>query len=500
MPQIDSLLALVDSQGANELRLGSDKAPAMLASGSPKKLTIPATSTDTLRELFGELLDETRLAQLDRLGRVEFAHEASRAGRYRVTVTKRPGVLLAFDAILLKSNEPIAAAIVAAPPAPRAAPPPPPPQAPTAAPSPNAASGSAGTAAYRSGGGLMDLVQRALSMGASDLHLADREPPMARIHGQITPLGSGPLSPLRELCADLFGAELDARLEQLTSFDASLDLGGGARGRVNVYVTAGGLAVAIRLFPRGVQDLAQLGFPLPIGDLALLPHGLVLVVGATGSGKSTTLASLTQVALDQRSVVLVTLEDPIEFVFEARGRSLVRQRQIGRDVRDFATGLRDALREDPDVLLIGEMRDAESIQLALTAAETGHLVLASLHSRSAANAVERIIDTYPPEKQGHIRVMLSDSLRAVVAQRLVPQGSGRVLAAEILRVNTAVASAIREGKLGSIKSSMQAGRGDGMVVLERSLAELVKRGEISLEAARAAANDPASLGHYLGER
>jgi twitching motility protein PilT len=181
-------------------------------------------------------------------------------------------------------------------------------------------------------------------------------------------------------------------------------------------------------------------------------------------------------------------------------RSLVRQRQIGRDVVDFNAGLRAALREDPDVILIGEMRDAESIHLALTAAETGHLVLASLHSRSAASAVERIIDTYPAEKQAHIRIMLADSLRAVVAQRLVPGPTGRVLAAEILRVTTAVASAIREGKLGAIKSAMQAGRAEGMLVLERALADLVARGAISAEAARKVANDPTSLSQYLGER
>jgi twitching motility protein PilT len=198
--------------------------------------------------------------------------------------------------------------------------------------------------------------------------------------------------------------------------------------------------------------------------------------------------------------VLVTLEDPIEYQFEATARSLVRQRQIGREVPDFSTGLRDALREDPDVLLIGEMRDAESIHLALTAAETGHLVLASLHSRSASSAVERIIDTYPGEKQTQIRVMLADSLRAVVAQRLVPSQGGRVLAAEILRATTAVASAIREGKLGSIKSSMQAGRADGMIILERSLAALVRQRLITPEAAKNAANDPTGLAHHLGER
>ena len=197
--------------------------------------------------------------------------------------------------------------------------------------------------------------------------------------------------------------------------------------------------------------------------------------------------------------MLVTLEDPIEYLIRPRNAALVRQREVGTHVRDFATGLRDALREDPDVLLVGEMRDAETISLALTAAETGHLVLASLHSRTAASAVERIVDTYPPERQRQIRVQLADALRAVISQRLLATagGDGRVPAVELLRVTYGVANLIREGRTAQIVSAMQAGGDDGMLPLERSLADLARAGTITRESALAAANDTATLGEYL---
>jgi twitching motility protein PilT len=254
----------------------------------------------------------------------------------------------------------------------------------------------------------------------------------------------------------------------------------------------------------------------------MLPNGLVLVCGATGSGKSTTLAAIAQEALRRRSVLLVTLEDPIEYGLAPSSRSLVRRRWIGHDAPSFASGLRDALREDPDVILVGEMRDPETIGLALTAAETGHLVLASMHSRSAVSAIERIVDAYAPERQRQIHVQLADALRAIVAQRLVPRaradlaidaisqpnrglvargrsGGGRVPAIEVLRGNHAVACLIREGKTEQIASAIQSGRRDGMITLERCLADRVQAGEIKVEDARAVANDLDSLAVYLGK-
>jgi twitching motility protein PilT len=275
---------------------------------------------------------------------------------------------------------------------------------------------------------------------------------------------------------------------------------GVGRFRVNVYQASTGIAVAIRLLAATPPALADLGLPVPLDDVIDLPHGLVLVCGATGSGKSSTLAALAGEALRRRPGMLLTLEDPIEYVLPLRGaRGVARQRQVGRDVKDFASGLRDALREDPDILIIGEMRDPDTISLALTAAETGHLVLASLHSRSAASAVERIVDAYAPERQQQIRIQLADALRVVVAQRLLSRqgGEGRVVALEVLRVNHAVANAIREAKTANIQSAMQAGKREGMLPLERCLADLVQRQRVSLEDARAAANDPGALTSYL---
>jgi twitching motility protein PilT len=254
------------------------------------------------------------------------------------------------------------------------------------------------------------------------------------------------------------------------------------------------------VLPRVVPRLDELNFPVSLSELVQVPHGLVLVCGPTGSGKSATLAALAVEALRQRGGVLISLEDPIEYALgDEPGAGLVRQRQIGRDVRDFGSGLRDALREDPDILLIGEMRDTESISLALTAAETGHLVLASLHSRSAAATVERIVDSYAPERQQQIRVQLADALRAVIAQRLLPRakGGGRVVALEILRGNHTVANLIREGKTAQIVSVIQAGKKDGMLPLERCLADLVRSGQITREVALAAGNDVSSLQSYL---
>jgi twitching motility protein PilT len=346
---------------------------------------------------------------------------------------------------------------------------------------------------------LASLVARAASMRGSDLHFADRELPSVRVDGTLRRLDD-------EAPCDVAAAlGLDARerdtLARGGAVDLGMDVAGVGRVRVHAYTSAEGLVAAVRLLPPSAPSFGSLNMPMPFEDLAAFPHGLVLVCGATGSGKSTTLAAIAQEALKRRSIVLVTLEDPIEYALSSPSTSLVRRRQIGRDAVDFASGLRDALREDPDVLLVGEMRDPETIALALTAAETGHLVLASLHSRSAASAVDRIVDAYPGDRQQQIRVQLADSLRVVVGQRLVPRarGSGRIPALEVLRVNHAVASMIREGKTAQIASALQAGKREGMLSLERSLADRVQAGEIRIEDARTAANDVASLAMYLGK-
>ncbi len=520
MAQLDSLLRIVEQQGANELRLGSDRAPSMAASGVPKKLTLPATTTSTLVELLGELLDPTRKGQLDRLGRVEFDHTVASVGSYALTLTKRPGAEFAFDVMVTKLKGPRVAPVVAT----AAAPPVVSPNhglpgltepssgsraledpAPTASSPPMPTASSSTLRApevhpYRLAEGLAELAARAISMRASDIHFAAHEPPFVRVDGSLTALATSPV-PLPELLTHAFGEGFMDRLASRSSIDLSFDLEGGHRARMNVYRGSRGVAAALRLLAPRVPRLAELHVPVPIEDLAYLPSGLVLVTGATGAGKSTTLAALVSEVLANRSVVLVTIEDPIEYALTPGPRSLVRQRQVGRDVPNFANGLRDALREDPDVILVGEMRDPESIHLALTAAETGHLVLSSLHSRSASAAVERIIDTYPAERQAQIRLMLADSLRAVLSQRLVPRahGEGRVLAMEALRVTTGVAASIRDGKISGLRSAMLAGRDAGLLPLERHLSDLVRARAITLEDARAHANDLSLMQQYLAD-
>ena len=277
------------------------------------------------------------------------------------------------------------------------------------------------------------------------------------------------------------------------------------RFRLNLYQASLRLAAAIRVLPERAPTLAELHLPMPIDDLVALPHGLVIVCGPTGSGKSATLAALAGEAIRRRPGLLISLEDPVEYNLATSelgggaGGGIVRQRQVGVDVRDFPSGLRDALREDPDILLIGEMRDPETITLALTAAETGHLVLTSLHSRSAASSVERIVDAYPGERQNQIRVQLADALRAVVAQRLIPRarGTGRLPALEVLRGNHTVASLIRDGKTAQLATVMQSSKKEKMLPLERCLADMVRAGLIPRDHASAVANDQTSLGSYL---
>jgi len=342
-----------------------------------------------------------------------------------------------------------------------------------------------------------ELVSRAIAARGSDLHLVDGDVPMLRVDGKLVRLDDEPTADVLQVLG--LDGSAAATLARGTSLELSVSLEGDLRARVHVYRTASGNAAALRFLGRTPGSLASLNLPLPLEDLVEIPHGLVIFCGATGSGKSTTLAALAQEALRRRSIVLVSLEDPIEYVLSAGESSIVRQRQIGRDVRNVTDGLRDALREDPDVLIVGEMRDPETIALALTAAETGHLVIATLHSGSAASAVERIVDSYGPERQAQIRNQIADSLRVVVAQRLLPRarGSGRIPALEVLRVNHAAASMIREGKTAQLASVIQSGRREGMISLERCLADRVLAGEVRLEHARAAANDAGALAMLL---
>lgn len=496
MADIDGLLKLAHQQGANELRVAVGQAPRMFAHGNAKRLSIPAISESTLRALLEGILTTTAEQELRTAGSFETTYHAKGLGPYRVAFTAQAD---GFEAVFLAgaaANKPSSG--------------------PPAAPAPTAqftgptghepASATAPPLSVRPSlpqsdhtisPQLMRWLEQASGLQASDLHLAEGEKPWVRVHGQLTCIDTVPVANLVNLLP--LGAALTERLACGEALDLGLDIPGTGRARAHVYNTDGGPVAALRLLPREAPSFAALNMPTSFDDLIYLPHGLVLLCGATGSGKSTTLAALAQEALQRRSIVLVSLEDPIEYGLTTSTHSLLRRRQIGRDVEGFASGLRDALRADPDVLMLGEIRDRTSIALALTAAETGHLVLASVHSRSAASAVERIVDVFPAEQQPQIRLQLAESLRAVVAQRLVRRrsGEGRVPAIELLRVNRAVASLIREGKTVQIATVLQSGRREGMLALERCLADLVQSGTILHEDATAAANDPDALQQFL---
>jgi twitching motility protein PilT len=471
----------------------------MFARGVPKRLSIPATSEQVLRDLLGEILPAERETELRARGSVETHYDGGRHGLFRVTLTAADSG--GFDAVFLQITPLEAEADAAAKPATANREPP-------AAVSREAQRGSApdgaspvsaADVAHAPSGlwRLGELIRAAIALRASDLHLAEGELPTVRVDSALQRLNAEPID---DFAATIpLEPALAARLHSGEAVDLALDVPGAGRVRVHVYPSASGPIAAVRLLPRAAPSFASLNMPMSFDDLIDLPHGLVLICGPAGGGKSTTLAALAQEALRRRSTLLVTLEDPIEYALTASSTSLVRRRQIGRDVRDFATGLRDALRADPEVLLLGEIRDPESIALALTAAETGHLVMTSMHSGSAASAIERIVDSCPAVRQQQIRLQLADSLRAVVAQRLLPRahGEGRVPAIELLRVTRGVASLIREGKTSQFATVLQSSRREGMISLERCLADLVLAGEIRAEDAFAEANEPESLSIYL---
>jgi twitching motility protein PilT len=317
---------------------------------------------------------------------------------------------------------------------------------------------------------------------ASDLHIASGSAPYLRIHGEMVKLNYKDVTP--EVCQALIFEILSE--PQRESFldnwdlDCSYSLKGVGRFRVNVFRQRKGVGAAFRLIPEQIQTIQELGLPENLENLINVSEGLVLVTGPTGSGKSTTLASLIHTINVNQRAHIITIEDPIEFVHHNE-QSLINQREVSSHTKSFHQALRAALREDPDVILVGEMRDLETISLALTAAETGHLVLATLHTNSATKTVDRIIDVFPETQQAQIRVMLSESLKGVVAQSLVSRGDGqgRVAVVEVLVNTPAVANLIREGKTFQISSSMQTGQAHGMVTFEAAMNDLVRKGIVS---------------------
>ena len=343
---------------------------------------------------------------------------------------------------------------------------------------------------------IKDILAKAKEAGASDVHITVGIPPKMRVNGALITMEGDKLTPADtlEIAAQIMNDKQQQRFEENGECDMSFAVPGQGRYRLNIYKQRGSIAMAFRLVDTQVPSAETLGVPQSVIDLYQKKRGLILVTGPTGSGKSTTLAALIDKINNNREAHVITLEDPIEYL-HAHKRSIVNQREIGLDSMSYAHALRAALREDPDVILVGEMRDFETISVAITAAETGHLVLSTLHTIGAASTVDRVIDVFPPHQQQQIRVQLANVLEAVISQQLIPtaDGSGRVAAFEVLHSNPAVRNLIREGKTHQLTSVMQTNRKAGMMTMDDALLQLYTDYKIDRNMALQFAQDPESM-------
>ena len=347
-----------------------------------------------------------------------------------------------------------------------------------------------------------DILLETLDRRASDLHITAGAPPMLRIRGRLTPIEGAPtLTPTdtREIVYSILSNDQRQKLETNLQIDLAYAIPGRARFRVNAYFQRAALGAAFRLIPFEIAPLETLGLPPVVNDFATKPRGIVLVTGPTGSGKSTTLASIVDVINKTREEHIMTVEDPIEFLHHHQ-KCLVNQRELGADATTFAAALKAALRQDPDVILVGEMRDLETIHTAITAAETGHLVFATLHTQDTPQTIDRIIDVFPSAQQGQVRVQLAVALQGILTQQLLPtaDGSGRCCAAEVMIPTPAVRNLIREGKTHQLYSVLQTGGQVGMQTMDASLAQLVRQGKITRQLAEDRSNTPEELRRLLG--
>ena len=340
---------------------------------------------------------------------------------------------------------------------------------------------------------MSDLLRLALEEGASDLHFSVGMPPVLRVAGRLKRLQSNPLT-TQDL--DFYVGEVANEVQLMRvrdegTIDFAFTVFGHHRFRASIYREKGRVAMALRLFPEKIFTLDKIGAPLAVHNALTFPRGLVLITGPTGSGKSTTLASMIAAINNEYDRHIITIEDPIEYIHE-HNRSIINQREVGSDVPTFAEGLRRALRQDPDVILVGEMRDIETMRTAITASETGHLVLSTLHTTGAARTVDRIIDSFSPGEQEQVRIQLASNLKAVISQLLIPtvDGKGRVAAFEVMVNTEAIGVLIREQKSFRISSEIQTGARYGMMSLESSLVDLYAAGKISLESVRQWCQDP----------
>jgi twitching motility protein PilT len=527
MAAIDALLGIVQMKKADGLSLASGEVPALLSGGGKVPLTMPPLAGPMLELFVDELLDAELRATLDRTGVAESTYAPAGGERFALRVRRQGGKTL----LSLKKGAPRGAA-AGAPPAEASGPlasGAAPPRAPgaelvaPAAPRPPAEA----TRPSAAGGPIDWALEQAIHRGASDLLVGAGSRAAVRIDGDLVELrGAAPTE--ADLTAFLdaqLGPERRALLDRQGSVDlAYVHRGDGHRGdghrgdgdrgdghggdgpdagvrfRVNLFRATGGLAAAFRRIWVTVPSPAELQLPGGIERVVAPRHGLVLFVGPTGSGKSTTVASLLEHVNRTRACHVLTLEDPVEYLF-GRGRAIVHQREVGTHVPDFASGLRAALRENPDVVFVGEMRDPETIRMALTAAATGHLVLSTLHSGGAAMAIERIVDAFSEAEQGEVRQRLAAVLRYVVTQQLVPGArGGRIPVVELLVANAAVAAQIRDGRTHLLATQIELGADEGMIPLDRALAALVQAGRITREAAADAATSREALDRLLGAR
>jgi twitching motility protein PilT len=347
-----------------------------------------------------------------------------------------------------------------------------------------------------------DILMEVMERNASDLHIAAGAPPTIRVRGRLTPLEGYPtLTPTdtREIVYSILNSDQRQRLETDWQLDFSYSIPGQARFRVNAYFQRAALGAAFRLIPFNITKIDDLGLPPVVREFTRKPRGFVLVTGPTGSGKSTTLAAMIDEINENREEHIMTIEDPIEFLHRHK-RCLINQRELGTDATTFSAALKAALRQDPDVILVGEMRDLETIHTALTAAETGHLVFATLHTQDAPQTIDRIIDVFPPHQQQQVRVQLAVALQGILTQQLLPtaDGSGRVVAVETLVPTPAVRNLIREGKTHQIYSVLQTGGAQGMQTMDSALATLIRQGKITRAIAESRSTTPDELRRVLG--
>ncbi len=348
---------------------------------------------------------------------------------------------------------------------------------------------------------IQELLHFTSEQGASDLHISSGSFPMVRVHGQMKRLNLPKLTEeeVKDLIYSTMNETQRTMFEEKLELDFSTKLSNDVRFRVNAFHQINGLAAAFRVIPNEIKSFEELHLPEVLKKIAMKHKGLILVTGPTGSGKSTSLATMIDLINEKKACHIITIEDPIEFVHSSKN-SLINQRELGHDTWSFGAALRSALREDPDVILVGEMRDLETVSLALTAAETGHLVLSTLHTSSATKSIDRIIDMFPKEQQNQVRSMLSETLECVAAQTLLAKkgGNGRVPAMEIMIANTAVKNLIREEKVYQIPSVIQAGTKEGMQTLDQSLFNLVMNNLLDRKAAEDVAENPKMFASNAG--